>query len=61
MSVTLCSSALEQATEKIYTVLEMGQIAHEDPTIKKSRFSITGIRNVLYVSKRTHIDLRHLE
>ena len=27
----------------------------------KSRFSITGIRNVLYVSKRTHIDLRHLE
>ena len=27
-------SALEQPTNIFYTVLERGQIAHEDPTIK---------------------------
>ena len=35
-SVTLCNSALEQATDKCYTVLERGKIAHEDPTVKKN-------------------------
>ena len=34
LCITLCSSALGQATDKCNTVLERGQIAHEDPTIK---------------------------
>ena len=34
LCVTLCSSALEQATDKCNTVLDRGQVAHEDPTIK---------------------------
>ena len=33
-SLTLCSSALGQATDKLKMVLERRQIAHEDPTIK---------------------------
>ena len=37
-SVTLCSSALELATEKFHTVLEKGQVVHED----------SGIKNVIY-------------
>ena len=34
LGVTLCSSVLEQAADMFYTVLEMGQIAHEDTTIR---------------------------
>ena len=37
-SVMLCSSALEPATDKFYTVLERGQIVHED----------SGIKNIIY-------------
>ena len=37
-SVTLCSSALEPAIDKICTVLERGQIGHEDPKIKNPDF-----------------------
>ena len=37
-SVTLCSSALGAATDKFNTILERGQIAHEDPTIKNPKF-----------------------
>ena len=38
LSVRLCSSALGQSTDKCNTVLEKGQIAHEDPTIKNPNF-----------------------
>ena len=38
MSVKLCSSALEAATGKFNTILERGQGAHEDPTIKNQKF-----------------------
>ena len=38
-SVTLCSSVLEQARDKFNTVLERGQIGHEDPAIKNPTFS----------------------
>ena len=38
LSVTLCSSALGQAKDKFNTVLERGQVAHEDPTIKNLDF-----------------------
>ena len=34
LGVTLSSSVLEQATDMFYTVLERGQIGHEDATIK---------------------------
>ena len=34
LSVKLSSSELVKATNKFYTVLERGQIAHKDPTIK---------------------------
>jgi len=37
-SVTLCNSALEQATDKFYTILEPGQIGDEDPAIKNPDF-----------------------
>ena len=37
--VTLCSSALEQPTDKFDTVLESWQIGDEDPTIKNPTFS----------------------
>ena len=39
MCVTLCSSALEQPTDKFDTVLESWQIGDEDPTIKNPTFS----------------------
>ena len=39
MCVTLCSSALEQPTDKFDTVLELLQIGDEDPTIKNPNFS----------------------
>ena len=38
MCVTLCSSALEQPTDKFDTVLELWQIGEEDPTIKNPTF-----------------------
>ena len=38
LAVTLCSSVLEQATNMFYTVLERGQIGHEDATIKNHFF-----------------------
>ena len=38
-SVPLCISALGQATDKSYTVLDRGQIAHEDPRIHIINFS----------------------
>ena len=40
MSVTLCSSALEQPTDKFDTVLESWQIGDKDPTIKNPTFSL---------------------
>ena len=43
-SVKLCNSALEQATDKLNTILELGQIGEEDPTIKKSSFSLQEFR-----------------
>ena len=53
-SVTLLRSAQGQATDKRNTVLERGQIVHEDRTIKKNRFSIKGIRNT-FMSPKGHI------
>ena len=38
VGVTLCSSGLDQAKDKFYTVLERRQIGHEDPAIKIQLF-----------------------
>ena len=48
-SVTLCSSALEPATDKFNTVLEMGQIAYEDLAIK-NQICINLLFNYLFIN-----------
>ena len=48
-SVTHCSSALKQATDKLYTVVERRQIGHEDPAITNLIFNLL-IVNLLIVN-----------
>ena len=48
-SVTHCSSALKQATDKLYTVVERRQIVHEDPAITNLIFNLL-IVNLLIVN-----------
>ena len=38
LCIKLCSSSLEQATDKFDTVLELLQTGYLDPTIKKSKY-----------------------
>ena len=38
----LCNSGLGAATDTCYTILERGQIAHKDPTIKNLKFPSQG-------------------
>ena len=38
MSVTHCSSTQEQATDMLYTILELGQIGDKDTSIKNPTF-----------------------
>ena len=55
-SVTLCSSALEQATDKFYTVLGRGQIAYEDSTIKNPDIS-SQESGIFFIGQKGHIQI----
>ena len=51
LGVTLCSSILEQATDKFYTVLERGQIGHEDATLNSLFLKLINYKLCNYLIK----------
>ena len=54
LSVTLCSLALGEATDRGSTVFERGQMAYEDPTIKIQLFHHRSQECPLWIQNYTY-------